>query len=59
LRERGVSNVENDDVYVMWVSDDFIYKVLKYAHQDKRHMKLVDIERKLIKKLKPIGNQNV
>ena len=59
LRERGISNVENDDVYVMWVSDDFIYEILKNAYQDKRHMKLVDIERKLIKKLKPIGNQNV
>ena len=59
LRERGISNVKHDDVYVMWVNADFIYEVLKEAYQDKRHMKLVDIEKKLIKKIKPIGNQNV
>ena len=59
LREGGISNVEKDNVYVMWVSDDFIYKVLKKSHQDKRHMKLGDIEKKLIKKIKPIGNKNV
>jgi hypothetical protein len=59
LRERGISNVEKDNVYVMWASYDFIYGILKKAYQDQRHMKLVDIEKKLIKKIKPIGNQNV
>ena len=59
LRERGISNVEHDDVYVMWVNADFIYEVLKETYQDKRHMKLVDIEKKLIKKIRPIGNCNV
>ena len=43
----------------MWASYDFIDGILKKAYQDQRHMKLVDIEKKLIKKIKPIGNQNV
>ena len=50
LRKMGICNVENDDVYVMWVSDDFIYNL----GQD---IILKKIEDKLIVKKMSISNK--
>ncbi|RPH07248.1 MAG: hypothetical protein CBC06_000100 [bacterium TMED46] len=50
LRKNGICNVENDDVYVMWVSDDFIYNL-------GQNIILKKIENKLIVKKRSISNK--
>jgi hypothetical protein len=50
LRKKGICNVENDDVYVMWVSDDFIYNL-------GQNIILKKIEDKLIVKKRSISNK--
>ena len=51
LRESGLSNINYDNVYVMWVHDVFLYNL------GWKTMKLEDIESELIRKIKQLGNR--
>ena len=50
LRETGISNVRYDDIYVMWVEDDFIYNL------GWKNIHLKEIEKELVNKINPKGN---